>query len=40
VGMRIAQMVIAPVIYADIEAVETLSATSRGDGGFGSTGQG
>jgi dUTP pyrophosphatase len=38
VGMRIAQMVIVPVIYADIEAVETLSATSRGDGGFGSTG--
>jgi dUTP pyrophosphatase len=37
-GMRIAQMVIAPVIQAEIEKVEQLSTTSRGDGGFGSTG--
>lgn len=37
-GMRIAQMVIAPVIRAEIEEVEQLSATSRGSGGFGSTG--
>jgi dUTP pyrophosphatase len=36
--MRIAQMVIAPVIQAEIEKVEQLSTTSRGDGGFGSTG--
>ena len=37
-GDRIAQMVIAPVIQAEINEVEALSATERGDGGFGSTG--
>ena len=37
-GDRIAQMVIAPVIQAEVNEVETLSATERGDGGFGSTG--
>lgn len=37
-GDRIAQMVIAPVIQAEINEVETLSETDRGDGGFGSTG--
>jgi dUTP pyrophosphatase len=36
---RIAQMVIAPVLQAQIEEVEELSATARGEGGFGSTGQ-
>lgn len=37
-GMRIAQMVIAPVVQAEVtEAVET-SETARGAGGFGSTG--
>lgn len=37
-GMKIAQMVIASVINAEIETVGNLSTTSRGDGGFGSTG--
>ncbi|HAC65424.1 MAG TPA: dUTP diphosphatase [Cyanothece sp. UBA12306] len=37
-GMRIAQMVIAPVIRVTIEEVDTLSETIRGSGGFGSTG--
>ncbi|WP_420339453.1 dUTP diphosphatase [Roseibium sp.] len=38
-GDRIAQMVIAPVLQAEIEEAEILSETSRGTGGFGSTGQ-
>ncbi len=38
-GERIAQMVIAPVVRAELELVETLSDTSRGHGGFGSTGK-
>jgi len=37
-GMRIAQMVIAPVTQVRIVAVEHLDETERGDGGFGSTG--
>jgi len=37
-GMRIAQLVIAPVAHAKIEAVDDLSSTIRGTGGFGSTG--
>ena len=37
-GMRIAQMVIAPVTLADWREVESLDATARGAGGFGSTG--
>ncbi len=37
-GMRIAQMVIAPIIRVKIEEVEELSDTIRGKGGFGSTG--
>lgn len=37
-GMKIAQMVIAPVIRVDIEEISQLSSTSRGTGGFGSTG--
>ena len=37
-GMRIAQMVIAPVLRVDVEAVAEVSATARGAGGFGSTG--
>ena len=36
---RIAQMVIAPVMQAEVEEVEELSATARGEGGFGSTGR-
>jgi dUTP pyrophosphatase len=37
-GMRIAQMVIAPVIQASFTEVDTLPETARGTGGFGSTG--
>ena len=37
-GDRIAQMVIAPVCQAAIIETETISVTSRGSGGFGSTG--
>jgi dUTP pyrophosphatase len=37
-GMRIAQIVIAPVARARIEVRETLTETIRGSGGFGSTG--
>jgi dUTP pyrophosphatase len=37
-GMRIAQLVIAPVASVEIVAVEALGGTVRGPGGFGSTG--
>ena len=37
-GDRIAQMVIAPVVRAEVEPADTLSDTDRGAGGFGSTG--
>jgi len=37
-GMRIAQMVIAPVVHAAMELVDELPETARGAGGFGSTG--
>ena len=37
-GERIAQMVIAAVVQAEVLVVETLDATARGAGGFGSTG--
>ena len=37
-GMRIAQMVVQPVIGAQWREVEALDETDRGDGGFGSTG--
>ncbi|HEY5412097.1 MAG TPA: dUTP diphosphatase, partial [Caulobacteraceae bacterium] len=37
-GDRIAQMVICPVTQADWVESETLDETSRGAGGFGSTG--
>jgi len=37
-GMRIAQMVIAPVLRVDAVEVNEVSGTARGDGGFGSTG--
>lgn len=36
---RIAQMVIAPYITADFTETDTLDATARGEGGFGSTGK-
>jgi dUTP pyrophosphatase len=37
-GMRIAQMVIAPYLQADWREVAELGTTTRGAGGFGSTG--
>lgn len=37
-GMRIAQMIIAPVTQASFISVENLDDTQRGEGGFGSTG--
>lgn len=37
-GMRIAQMVVAPVLRATFHVADALGATERGDGGFGSTG--
>jgi dUTP pyrophosphatase len=37
-GMRIAQMVIAPVSHARVQQVHELDGTARGAGGFGSTG--
>lgn len=36
---RVAQMVIAPVAVMTIEEAEELSDTTRGEGGFGSTGR-
>ena len=37
-GLRIAQMVICPVVQAELEEVDDLDKTGRGMGGFGSTG--
>jgi len=37
-GMRIAQMIIAPVTQGNWSEVSELGATERGEGGFGSTG--
>jgi dUTP pyrophosphatase len=37
-GDRIAQLVIAPVSFAELEEAETLDDTVRGTGGFGHTG--
>jgi dUTP pyrophosphatase len=37
-GERIAQMVVCPVVYANLEEVKELPNTQRGSGGFGSTG--
>ncbi|UCH96052.1 MAG: dUTP diphosphatase [Candidatus Aminicenantes bacterium] len=37
-GMKIAQMVIKPVLTVEVVQVEELSETRRGEGGFGSTG--
>jgi dUTP pyrophosphatase len=38
-GMRIAQLVVTPVASPDLEEVSELTATARGDGGFGSSGR-
>jgi dUTP pyrophosphatase len=38
-GQRIAQLVIAPVVQAELVEVDELTTTARGTGGFGSTGR-
>jgi dUTP pyrophosphatase len=38
-GMRIAQMVIAPVVRVHLIEQASLDDTPRGEGGFGSTGR-
>ena len=38
-GDRVAQLVIAPVVTAELEEVESLEESKRGDGGFGHTGR-
>lgn len=38
-GMKIAQMLVKPVYTVEIEEASELSGTSRGSGGFGSTGR-
>jgi dUTP pyrophosphatase len=38
-GERIAQLVVAPVVQAAFLEVAALGASTRGDGGFGSTGR-
>jgi dUTP pyrophosphatase len=38
-GDRIAQLVIVPVVQVDFELVQDFAATTRGAGGFGSSGQ-
>ena len=37
-GLRIAQMVVCPIVQAQLKEVNDLSETERGKGGFGSTG--
>ena len=37
-GLRIAQMVLCPVVKAKLKEVNSLDDTARGSGGFGSTG--
>ena len=38
-GERIAQLVVAPVVQAQLNPVDSLPDTGRGSGGFGSTGR-
>ncbi|EMP55127.1 deoxyuridine 5'-triphosphate nucleotidohydrolase Dut [Marinobacter santoriniensis NKSG1] len=38
VGERIAQLILVPVVQAEFEVVEQFDSSSRGEGGFGSTG--
>jgi dUTP pyrophosphatase len=39
-GERIAQLIIVPVVQVELEVVDDFAATSRGAGGFGSSGRG
>ena len=38
-GQKISQLVLLPIITPELEVVDSLEATERGDGGFGSTGK-
>jgi dUTP pyrophosphatase len=38
-GQKISQLVILPIITPDLELVDSLECTDRGNGGFGSTGK-
>ena len=38
-GDRIAQMILSPVVKIDLEVINDLPETIRGEGGFGSTGK-
>lgn len=38
-GDRIAQLVVAPVVYTELLVVDALPGSARGTGGFGSTGR-
>ena len=38
-NMRIAQMLIQPVVSANLEETDNLEETKRGESGFGSTGR-
>ena len=38
-GDRVAQLVIAPVVTAELEEADSLEDSARGDGGFGHTGR-
>jgi dUTP pyrophosphatase len=37
-GQTISQLVILPIVTPEVELVDSLEATERGDGGFGSSG--
>jgi dUTP pyrophosphatase len=39
VGMKIAQMLVQPISIVQVKESEDLDDTSRGEGGFGSTGK-
>ena len=38
-GMRLAQMVIVPIVQVEFDVVRDFDASTRGEGGFGHTGQ-
>ena len=38
-GDRVAQLVVTPFVHCEIEVVDSLDETERGEGGFGSTGK-
>jgi len=38
-GDKVAQIVVYPVVIAELEVTDTLSESARGEGAFGSTGR-